>query len=61
MASLVRRMEVRMMNPKLNENFNREVSKKHKNTSEDNRKLAKTHRAVEAYKKKDINWKQHFE
>lgn len=59
--SLLKRLEERMLDPTLVANFNREVSKKHKSTARDKRNMAQAHKAVEAYKKTNPNWKQHFE
>lgn len=59
--SLLRRIEERMLNSKLNANFNREVSKSREITEEDKRNFTQVHESFKAYKKKDSNWKQHFE
>lgn len=58
--SLLKRMEERMLNSKLNANFNREVSK-NRETEKDKRNFAQVHESFKAYKKKNSNWKQHFE
>lgn len=59
--SLLKRLEERLLVPKLNENFNREVSKSHEITEEDKRNYAQAHKSFEAYKKTNPNWKQHLE
>lgn len=61
MASLLKRVEARMMDPKLNANFNRAVSRKTEITEEQKLRYAQAHEAFEEYKKKDPNWMQHFE
>ena len=55
MAILVRRIEARMANPKLNENFNREVSKEYEITEEDKQNYTLAHESFQEYKKKDPN------
>lgn len=61
MANLFERIEARMADPKLNANFNREVSKKTEVTAEDKRNYALANEAFQEYKKKDPNWMQHFD
>ena len=61
MASLLRRIEARMTDPKLNANFNREVSKKSKVREEDIHNSTLVYESLQEYKKKDPNWMEHFE
>lgn len=61
MKSLFKKIEERMLDPKLNENFNREVSKKCDTTSEDILNYELASEAFQEYKKKDPNWMKHFE
>jgi len=61
MASLLRRIEDRMADPKLNANLNREVSRKGEVTEEDKHHSTLAYESFQEYKKKDPNWMQHFE
>lgn len=51
MANLLKRIEARMADPKLNANFNREVSKKYEITEEDKQNYALGHESFQEYKK----------
>lgn len=61
MASLLRRIEARMADPKLNANFNREVSRKSEVTEKDKHNSTLAYESLQEYKKKDPNWMEHFE
>lgn len=52
MTSLLERIEKRLADPKLNANFNREVSKERNVTPEDKRNYAKAHEAFIRYDNK---------
>ena len=55
MASLLKRIEARMADPKLNANFNREVSKECEITEEDKQNYALAHESFQDYKKNESN------
>ena len=61
MGNLLKQMEARMSDPKLNANFNREVSKSYEISKEDRKKYALVHMSFQAYKKNVSNWKRHFD
>lgn len=61
MANLLKRIEARMADPKLNANFNCEVSKNKEVTAVDKHNYALANEAFQEYKKKDPNWMQHFD
>lgn len=61
MGNLLKQMEARMSDPKLNANFNREVSKPYEISKEDKKKYTLVHESFQVYKKNDPNWMQHFD